>query len=60
MTITIQAMMLSQNPADTISLMDTFSVPNTIAFGGVPTGNMNAQFAAMLLVPLKSLDVHLM
>lgn len=47
MMIPIQAMMLSQNPADTISLMDTFPVPNTIAFGGVPTGNMNAQFAAI-------------
>ena len=46
-TITTQLNKFNQNPVVAISRMDTLSVPNTIAFGGVPTGNINAQFAAI-------------
>lgn len=38
---------LMKNPTRTISTILIFPVPNIMAFGGVPTGNMNAQFAAI-------------
>ena len=46
-TIITQLIKFNQNPAVAISRIVTLSVPNTIAFGGVPTGNINAQFAAI-------------
>ena len=46
-TISTRAAILTQNPPRTISLIVTLPVPNMIAFGGVPTGSMNAQLAAM-------------
>src|SRR5512144_624285 len=39
---------LSQKPALIICGIRTSPVPNTIAFGGVPTGIMNAQLAAIV------------
>src|SRR5699024_12026365 len=39
--------MLSANPVFAISCILILLVPNTIAFGGVPTGSMNAQLAAI-------------
>ena len=41
--------MLIQNPALTISAIETTPDAYTIAFGGVATGNINAQLAAMAI-----------
>lgn len=46
-TIMTQLIMFNQNPVLAISRIETLPVPKTIAFGGVPTGSMNAQFAAI-------------
>src|SRR5699024_3342818 len=43
----VSAIRFSQNPVLTMSMIETLPVPNMIAFGGVPTGSMNAQFAAI-------------
>ena len=45
--MTRMEMMLSQKPARIMSEIFSRPVPKTIAFGGVPTGIMNAQ-----LVPI--------
>ena len=39
--------MLTQKPTFAISLISNLPVPKTIAFGGVPTGSIYAQFAAI-------------
>ena len=36
------------NPIETIFLIETYREPNTMAFGGVETGNMNAQDDAIV------------
>ena len=41
--------MLRKTPARTICGMLIAPVANTIAFGGVATGNMNAQLAAIVI-----------
>lgn len=49
-------MILSQKPALTISVCLIIPVPNTIAFGGVATGNIKAQDAPKPIINAKPKD----